>query len=125
MVKAVAKRLIKPEFAALLTAVAPDGTKPVIPALLSDKLAEVNEQLEAAGGCGNVVIPFANSVAILVMKKAPSRTRKHPPQVLHGDCTMGVFIARIAQDAPNGESVTYQIAGSAVAKAGIRIAVPA
>ena len=121
--RAIAKRLIEPEFAALLTAVAPDGTKPVIPALVTDKLADVKEQLDAAGGTGNVVVPFANTIAILVMKRAPVRVRKHLPPVLDGESTMGLFIARIAQDAPNGESVAYQIAGNVVAKAGVRMAV--
>jgi hypothetical protein len=110
--QAVAKdalsRLAERSFRQKLTAVAPDGSRPVIPALLEDRFYEVVEQVHRSGGVGNVVVPFAAGLIILALHTSHvSNDESIDYPMLSPEVTVGVVIARFLQDAPAGESLGY------------------
>jgi len=107
----VAKKLVEPGFAKLLSAVAPDGTTPVIPALRSDVLEDILKDVQAAGGAGNIVVPVMNGYLVIALKFVNSRkAADHDAATLAAKMTIGVLIARIMEDGGKGATLTYRIA---------------
>jgi len=97
----VYQRLLDRGFRDHLTAVGDDGGHPVIVALREDPMSRVIDHVEAAGGAGNVVVPFRNGLMVFCFTNAREvsddepLTDDHCQDVLTSDCTVGVFVARL------------------------------
>jgi len=78
------RRLTEKGFRDKLTAVAADGSMPIIPALLSDRFSDVIGSVQSEGGIGNT---------------------------LSSDITMGLVIARVFGDGDSGSTLTYVVPG--------------
>jgi hypothetical protein len=99
--KLVYENLADRSFRDLLTATAPDGSRPVIVALPADPLRDLLHKLEAVGRAGNVVLPKANGfVVIAISNDDPDDSDE--PATLTPDCTVGVFFARVWSDGGEG-----------------------
>jgi len=114
--KLVYKQLACDEsFRRFMTAVAPDGTRPIVTSLSTDFMSEVLNEIRAVGGQGNVVAPWLNGM--IVFSVAFGDDCPTPPPVLRDDCTVGVFLARLHMDLAHKEdpSQSYQFASEASA----------
>lgn len=106
----VAKLMINPDFARHLTASAPDGSHPIIPAFPSDKVSDVVREIqEAMGGEANIVVHFLNTFTVVPIKMVRTGSTERPIASLPSDTTIGLLVARIAEDARQGVTLTYRI----------------
>lgn len=112
----VYQRLADPKFQRRLTAIAPDGSRPIIVALLDDQMQALIDKVRAAGGVGNVVVPALNGIVVIATEAMPLSRRplKDPAQaqLLRSDCTVGVFVERLWLEAGAGGSAAYDFAVS-------------
>jgi hypothetical protein len=108
-------RLVDQSFREKLTAVLPDGSRPIVPALLSDPLIDVLRQVHSGGGAGNVLVPVAPNgkgycvIAMRVRSVADSESAGR--DVLSSEITMGVLIARALQDGSDNGEMSYFVPG--------------
>lgn len=101
------KRLADASFRRQLTAVAEDGTRPIIPALLSDKLSDVVLEVHRHAGAGNVVIPLKQGYFLCALHVTPTPGEQASAfPMISPDVTMGVMIARLFQD---GGTASYTV----------------
>ncbi|MDP8930783.1 MAG: hypothetical protein M3O70_20000 [Actinomycetota bacterium] len=100
MTRLVYQRLADPVFRRRLTALAPDGTRPIIVALRDDLMRNLVEKLHHAGGAANVVVPALNGFVVVAMLDDPSNDEPSDSeaQALSADCTVGVLIERLHID---------------------------
>ncbi len=100
-----------------LTAVAPDGTRPIVAALPSDQLSELIGPIVAVGGGANIVVPWLNGILAftLFVEHRPDDVPADVDVEGHlGDCTLGVFLARLLVDGGGGRfayAVTFTDVG--------------
>jgi hypothetical protein len=97
----VLRRLADPSFCEGLTAVAPDGSRPVIVALRDDGMTDVLRELHARGGSGNLIVPHFNGYVIVAMTRltgAPDEQHGSEPVALTTECTVGLFVERLKMD---------------------------
>jgi hypothetical protein len=115
VVSGVMERLGDPAFRKLLTAVAPNGDRPIIPALNSDLFKDVLQAVDVHGGVGNVCVPVKNGYFVLSVttnaagEPGASGTAFGAHPHLTAACTMGVLLARLVQDGNEGERFTYLV----------------
>jgi hypothetical protein len=106
LTKVVYRNLADRGFRDLLTATAPEGSRPLIVALAGDSMHEVMGKLHAAGNAGNVVVPKANGFLVIAMTAdgadQPVQREDEKPAELTSGCTMGVFAARLLGDGGEG-----------------------
>jgi len=101
-------RLAERSFRNKLTAIAPDLSRPVIPALRDDPFYRVVEQVNRSGGAGNVVVPFASGLVILALHVTHvSRDEANDHPLLSADVTVGLVLTRFLQDVDEGASMVY------------------
>lgn len=96
----VYQRLADPSFRRSLTAVAPDGSRPIIVALRDDPMRSLLDRLRAADGAANVVVPALNGFIVVAMIDEPEDDASADAnvQVISADCTVGVFVERLHID---------------------------
>lgn len=98
----VYQHLRERDFRDRLVASAPDGTKPIITVLPSDRTHDLLKNLAALGGAANVVLGVANGVLIFVMEQT-GEAAQDDVHVLTADCTVGVLLARVMVDGDKGQ----------------------
>jgi hypothetical protein len=109
----VAKLMVDPEFVKSLTIIAKDGSRPILPALSSDKVSEVAKEIHAAmDGAANVVVHFLNTYMVVPIQMVSAKEAQIAGQTLATlarSTTMGLFIARVDQDVAAGLKLVYCI----------------
>lgn len=97
-------KLADPQFRDRLTAVGPDGDHPIVIAMRDDLMSQVIRDVDAVGRSANVIVPILNGLMAFTMTgwadaDGAGADAKNPHDVT-ALCTVGVFIARIAEDGP-------------------------
>jgi len=108
------RRLTEKGFRDKLTAVAADGSMPIIPALLSDRFSDVIGSVQSEGGIGNIVLPAPGGAGYVVLAtRIRSIICEDSLQysTLSSDITMGLVIARVFGDGDSGSTLTYVVPG--------------
>jgi len=119
VVAAILGRLQESSFRKLL-AVAPDGTRPILPALLSDTFASVLKEAHVAGGIANLVVPVSNGYFVVQLRTSPAAAHEIASKpALRADCTVGVLLARLIQDGPENSYVVLSPCDGETARANL------
>lgn len=109
MTRLIYRRLTDPDFRDRLSAVAPDGSLPIIVTLRDDPMTDLLHKVATAGGAANVVVPALNGFLVIDMEVGGSSASAGPgsdTDKLTADCTVGVFVARLAVD---NDAATYHL----------------
>jgi hypothetical protein len=106
--KRVYRKLAEPSFRKRLTAVLPDGTRPIIVALPSDRVLGLIIDVARSGGAANVAMPMLNGFLVFTIHIEPDSVGKTAPSGrLSPECTVGLFVERLRID---GGTAVYHFA---------------
>lgn len=110
----VYKHLPDRDFQQAFTAVNSDGERPILIAIREDLISSVLAEALAAGGAANVAVPLLKGVVVLAMTSMQVSALRDAlsdpfdsPREIDADCTVGVFLQRMIDDAPGGEAMEY------------------
>lgn len=81
-----------------------DGSHPIVVAVPSDHAADVLDEVSAIGGRANLIVPLADGLAVcsVEMDSPTGPSLRAAAESLAGDCTIGVFLARVVADGGEG-----------------------
>lgn len=117
---AVFRRLARdPGFRVHFSAVAPDGSRPIVVGLPTDPLRRILAELVAVGGSATLVVPYLNGFFIVSMSPGDGTEECSP---VDPECTVGVFVQRLIMDEPPTE---YSVGGGRSKSDGSRAALVA
>lgn len=108
LTRQVYARMVNADFRALLTAVAPDGSRPVVVALPSDLVRDVLPRVESLGGAANLVVPVRNGFMVVGIRSHPDITTRDESALLVDDCTVGLLLSRVMEDMDRGYELAYE-----------------
>lgn len=99
----VYRRLADADFARRFSALADDGTRPIVPALPSDHVSEMLRQVVLAGGRANVVTASFDGFVVFEAEAGGSDVRPHcDVHQIEADTTVGVLLAHMMEVAGQG-----------------------
>ena len=96
LMKRVGRAMLLPAEHSGLTVARPDGTRPVVPALASDRVPDILHAVREAGGCANVVM--ADGPTLISFAIREDGEAHGPDDVpVHSDTTMGMFLTLVRE----------------------------